>query len=138
MSTHDIAPETPVDVDEKHLNDEVNTETKAGQLSANQQTLVDAAVRQKSKNLGTFTAIRHYWIAFLWAQFAAFGTILTGYDGTVSGRFLPSSLPDGDRLPAPCSQYQLFDRHSVSRSMVNGSYRLRGKCVLFPPPNGNY
>ena len=56
---------------------------KAG-LSVNQQTLIENAIREKSKGLGTFTAIKYYWVAFWWAQFAAFGTILTGYDGTVS------------------------------------------------------
>ena len=79
----DIRPETPLDVDEKHGHEELENNSKRG-LSENQQTLVEAAILAKSKKLGTFTAIKFYWIAFLWAQFAAFGTILTGYDGTVS------------------------------------------------------
>ena len=88
MATLDISPQNPTklaDVDEKqdvaHFPN--SAADKAG-LSENQQTLVEAAIREKSRNLGTFTAIKYYWVAFLWAQFAAFGTILTGYDGTVS------------------------------------------------------
>jgi hypothetical protein len=53
-------------------------------LSDVQQTLATAAEREKAKSLGTFTAIKYYWVAFLWSQFCSFGTVLVGYDGTVS------------------------------------------------------
>jgi hypothetical protein len=53
-------------------------------LSEAQKTLAVAAVTQKSKNLGTFTAIKYYWVAFLWSQYCSIGALLVGYDGTVS------------------------------------------------------
>ena len=57
-------------------------------LSDAQKTLANAAVQQKAKPLGTFTAIQYYWVAFLWSQYASFGAILNGYDGTVTGAIL--------------------------------------------------
>jgi hypothetical protein len=52
-------------------------------LSGAQRTLVLAAEQAKAKPLGTFTAIKYYWVAFLWSQYCSFGAILVGYDGTV-------------------------------------------------------
>lgn len=59
-------------------------EQDVGGLSAAQRTLVLAAEEEKAKSLGTFTAIRYYWVAFLWSQYCSVGAILVGYDGTVS------------------------------------------------------
>lgn len=64
--------------------DDTTTAPHTKNLSEAQQTLALAAEQEKAKPLGTFTAIKYYWVAFLWSQFASFGTVLVGYDGTVS------------------------------------------------------
>ena len=67
-----------------HLNNpHVHVEDEAG-LSEAQKTLVAASKSQKAKALGTFTAIKYYWVAFLWSQYCSIGALLVGYDGTVS------------------------------------------------------
>jgi hypothetical protein len=72
--------------DEKNLGVEHgdNTNRYEAGLSGAQRTLAVAAEQEKSKSLGTFTAIKYYWVAFLWSQYCSFGAILVGYDGTVS------------------------------------------------------
>jgi hypothetical protein len=61
-------------------------------LSDAQANLALAAEQEKAKSLGTFTAIKYYWVAFLWSQFASFGMVLVGYDGTVSRSVLMSEI----------------------------------------------
>ncbi len=53
-------------------------------LSEAQRTLAFAGDNERAKNLGTFSAIKYYWVAFLWAQYFSLGAALVGYDGTVS------------------------------------------------------
>jgi hypothetical protein len=53
-------------------------------LSETQKTLALAGASERAKSLGTFTAIRYYWVAFLWSQYCSVGAVLVGYDGTVS------------------------------------------------------
>lgn len=77
--------------DEKNLGIEHadNTHGYEDGLSGAQRTLVLAAEQAKAKPLGTFTAIKYYWVAFLWSQYCSFGAILVGYDGTVGLRHCP-------------------------------------------------
>lgn len=83
------------DTDEKKADFEHVDQTGAAQangLSEAQRNLALAAEAEKAKSLGTFTAIKYYWVAFLWSQFASFGMILVGYDGTVRSSS-PCSVP---------------------------------------------
>lgn len=68
----------------RHIDDTHAGEKYTG-LSDVQRTLAVAADREKNTSFGTFTAIKYYWVAFLWSQYASLGTVLVGYDGSVAG-----------------------------------------------------
>jgi hypothetical protein len=82
-----MATDSPQLEDEKKGVEIQHAELPYG-LSEAQMTLAIAGDTERAKSLGTFTAIRYYWVAFLWSQYCSVGAVLVGYDGTVSKQFV--------------------------------------------------
>jgi SP family general alpha glucoside:H+ symporter-like MFS transporter len=112
-------------VDDKHQAfpthlDDPNSVDKYHGLSEVQKTLAVAADREKSTSFGTFTAIKYYWVAFLWSQYASFGTVLVGYDGSVAGAVIS--------VPA---------FRQVLGTEINGEYVISAAWQVSSPPNAS-
>jgi hypothetical protein len=74
----------PSQVEDEKKGGEIHHSESPYGLSEAQKTLAAAGEVERAKSLGTFTAIKYYWVAFLWSQYCSVGAVLVGYDGTVS------------------------------------------------------
>lgn len=136
-------------IDEKHQGylghiDDTSPPDKYAGLSDVQKTLAVAADHEKNTSFGTWSAIRYYWVAFLWSQYASFGTVLVGYDGSVAGAVI--SVPafrevlgteiNGEYVISAAWQVSVFprapSRRPVCRSLLMiGRLQCRWSCSFY-------